>query len=141
MLIIQSAHPPRIPPHRYWLWYTTQRLVSGTVRQVYQKLKQFKVQFLVLQRKNDLSQVMLQCLPSSKVYQPFFTSTFFHSCENAKRLFPDQVDSALKCLSEKYDGPQPSDLCNLLEGEQFFASFDMGLEIRTGLAPRSGPLK
>lgn len=124
------------PPHRYWLWYTSQRLVCGTVRKVYQKLKQFKVQFLVLQRKNDLSQVMLQCLPSSKVYQPLCSlSTLLNSCKNANcRLFPDQVDSALKCLCEKYDGPQPSDLCDLLEGEQFFASFDMGLEIRTGVA-------
>lgn len=56
--------------------------------------------------------------------------------ENAKRRLspPDQVDSALKCLSEKYDGPQPSDLCHLLEGEQFFASFQMGLDIRTSPA-------
>lgn len=53
--------------HRYWLWYTTQRFVCGGVRKVYQKLKQFKVQFLVLQRRTDPSQVMLQCLPSNKV--------------------------------------------------------------------------
>lgn len=53
--------------HRYWLWYTTQRFVCGGVRKVYQKLKQFKVQFFVLQRKTDPSQVMLQCLPSNKV--------------------------------------------------------------------------
>lgn len=52
---------------RYWLWYTTQQLVCGGVRKVYQKLKQFKVQFLVLQRKSDPSQVILQCLPSNKV--------------------------------------------------------------------------
>lgn len=56
---------------RYWLWYTTQRFVCGGVRKVYQKLKQFKVQFLVLQRKTDPSQVMLQCLPSNKVQKPF----------------------------------------------------------------------
>lgn len=53
--------------HRYWLWYTTQKMVSGSVRKIYQKLKQFKVQFLVLQRKSDPSQVILQCLPSNKV--------------------------------------------------------------------------
>lgn len=53
--------------HRYWLWYTTQKIVCGTVREIYQKLKQFKVQFLVLQRKSDPSQVILQCLPSNKV--------------------------------------------------------------------------
>uniref|UniRef100_A0A8C4GQH5 P53-induced death domain protein 1 n=1 Tax=Dicentrarchus labrax TaxID=13489 RepID=A0A8C4GQH5_DICLA len=91
----------------YWLWYTTHRCVSGVVRKVYQKLKQFKVQFLVLQRKTDPSQVMLQCLPSNK------------------------VDSRVQSLSEQYDGPQPSDLCDLLEGEQFFAGFEKGLDIST----------
>lgn len=64
--------------HRYWLWYTTQRCVSGVVRKVYQRLKQFKVQFLVLQRKTDPSQVMLQCLPSNKVcYSPLYAVTVF----------------------------------------------------------------
>ncbi|XP_070686732.1 p53-induced death domain-containing protein 1 [Pempheris klunzingeri] len=91
----------------YWLWYTTQRCVSGVVRKVYQRLKQFKVQFLVLQRKTDPSQVMLQCLPS------------------------DKVDSRVQSLSEQYDGPLPSDLCDLLEGEQFFAGFEKGLDIST----------
>ncbi|CAJ1056562.1 p53-induced death domain-containing protein 1 [Xyrichtys novacula] len=89
----------------YWLWYTTQRCVSGVVRKVYQKLKQFKVQFMVLQRKTDPSQVMLQCLPANK------------------------VESRVQSLSEQYDGPQPSDLCDLLEGEQFFAGFERGLDI------------
>ncbi|XP_033941633.1 p53-induced death domain-containing protein 1 [Pseudochaenichthys georgianus] len=91
----------------YWLWYTTQRCVGGVVRKVYQRLKQFKVQFLVLQRKTDPSQVMLQCLPSNK------------------------VESRVQSLSERYDGPQPSDLCDLLEGEQFFAGFEKGLDIST----------
>uniref|UniRef100_I3KEN1 P53-induced death domain protein 1 n=1 Tax=Oreochromis niloticus TaxID=8128 RepID=I3KEN1_ORENI len=91
----------------YWLWYTTQRCVSGVVRKIYQRLKQFKVQFLVLQRKTDPSQVLLQCLPSNK------------------------VESRMQSLSEQYDGPQPSDLCDLLEGEQFFAGFERGLEIST----------
>ncbi|XP_061891571.1 p53-induced death domain-containing protein 1 isoform X4 [Entelurus aequoreus] len=91
----------------YWLWYKTQRIVGGMVRKVYQRLKQFKVQFLVLQRKTDPSQVLLQCLPTNKV--------------------EDQVQS----LSERYDGPQPSDLCELLEGEQFFAGFERGLDIYT----------
>ncbi|KAM7396819.1 hypothetical protein PAMP_019829 [Pampus punctatissimus] len=59
----------------YWLWYTTQRCVSGVVRKVYQKLKQFKVQFFVLQRKTDPSQVLLQCLPANKVcYSPLLCS-------------------------------------------------------------------
>ncbi|XP_034542627.1 p53-induced death domain-containing protein 1 [Notolabrus celidotus] len=89
----------------YWLWYTTQRCVGGVVRKVYQKLMQFKVQFLVLQRKTDPSQVMLQCLPANK------------------------VENRVQSLSEQYDGPQPSDLCDLLEGEQFFAGFERGLDI------------
>uniref|UniRef100_A0A3Q3INT7 P53-induced death domain protein 1 n=1 Tax=Monopterus albus TaxID=43700 RepID=A0A3Q3INT7_MONAL len=89
----------------YWLWYTTQRCVSGVVRKVYQRLKQFKVQFLVLQRRTDASQVLLQCLPANK------------------------VEGRVQYLSEQYDGPQPSDLCDLLEGEQFFAGFEKGLDI------------
>lgn len=52
---------------RYWLWYTTHSCISGVVRKVYHRLKQFRVQFLVLQRKTDLVQVLLQCLPSDKV--------------------------------------------------------------------------
>ncbi|XP_060933212.1 p53-induced death domain-containing protein 1 [Limanda limanda] len=91
----------------YWLWYTTQRYVSGVARKVYQRLKQFKVQFFVLQRKQDPSQVLLQCLPSNK------------------------VEGRVQSLSEQYDGPQPSDLCDLLEGEQFFAGFERGLDIST----------
>uniref|UniRef100_UPI003AADC97F p53-induced death domain-containing protein 1 n=1 Tax=Centroberyx gerrardi TaxID=166262 RepID=UPI003AADC97F len=89
----------------YWLWYTTQRCVSGVVRRVYQRLKQFKVQFMVLQRKTDPPHVLLQCLPANK------------------------VESRVQSLSEQYDGPQPSDLCDLLEGEQFFAGFERGLDI------------
>ncbi|KAM4733971.1 LOW QUALITY PROTEIN: p53-induced death domain-containing protein 1 [Anableps anableps] len=91
----------------YWLWYTTQRCVSGVVRKVYQRLKQFKVQFLVLQRKTDPAQVLLQCLPANK------------------------IEGRVQSLSEQYDGPQPSDLCDLLEGEQFFAGFERGLDIVT----------
>ncbi|MED6294013.1 hypothetical protein CHARACLAT_016580 [Characodon lateralis] len=91
----------------YWLWYTTQRCVSGVVRKVYQRLKQFKVQFLVLQRKMDPAQVLLQCLPANK------------------------IEGRVQSLSEQYDGPQPSDLCDLLEGEQFFAGFERGLDIVT----------
>lgn len=91
----------------YWLWYTTQQCVSGVVRKVYQRLKQFKVQFLVMQRKTDPPQVLLQCLPA------------------------DKVDSRVQALSTQYDGPHPSDLCDLLEGEQFFAGFEKGLDIST----------
>lgn len=89
----------------YWLWYTTQRCVSGVVRRVYQRLKQFRVQFLVLQRKTDPKQVILQCLPANK------------------------VENRVVSLSQQYEGPQPSDLCDLLEGEQFFAGFERGLDV------------
>lgn len=44
-----------------------------------------------------------------------------------------QVDSRLATLSEQYDGPQPSDVCNLLEGEQFFAGFERGIDITSGV--------
>ncbi|KAK7892103.1 hypothetical protein WMY93_024066 [Mugilogobius chulae] len=91
----------------YWLWYTTQQCVSGVVRKVYQRLKQFKVQFLVMQKKTDPPQVLLQCLPA------------------------DKVDSRVQALLAQYDGPHPSDLCDLLEGEQFFAGFERGLDIST----------
>ncbi|XP_061078573.1 p53-induced death domain-containing protein 1 [Conger conger] len=91
----------------YWLWYTTKRSVCGVVRKVYHRLRQFRVQFLVLQRKADPMQVLLQCLPTSK------------------------VDSCLQSLSPLYEGPQPSDLCELMEGEQFFAGFESGININS----------
>ncbi|XP_067291927.1 p53-induced death domain-containing protein 1 isoform X2 [Pseudorasbora parva] len=89
----------------YWLWYTTHRCVSGVVRKMYQRLKQFRVRFLALQRKSDPEQVLLQCLPS------------------------DKAENRLESLSEQYEGPQPSELCILLEGEQFFAGFERGIDI------------
>ena len=39
----------------------------------------------------------------------------------------------MESLSVQYDGPQPSDLCDLLEGEQFFAGFERGLDVNAGL--------
>ncbi|KAL0155368.1 hypothetical protein M9458_049631, partial [Cirrhinus mrigala] len=72
---------------------------------MYHRLKQFRVRFLALQRKNDPEQVLLQCLPS------------------------DKAESRLASLSEQYEGPQPSELCVLLEGEQFFAGFERGIDI------------
>lgn len=44
-----------------------------------------------------------------------------------------QVDNRVQSLAELYDGPQPSDMCDLLEGEQFFAGFERGLDVSTGL--------
>lgn len=130
------------------MWYTTQRIVCGTVRKVYQKLKQFKVQFLVLQRKTDPSQVILQCLPSNKVSycslcccRVHLTTTCTcvrgvnteHMEKSPILLLCAQVDNRVQSLAELYDGPQPSDMCDLLEGEQFFAGFERGLDISTGL--------
>ncbi|KAA8590090.1 hypothetical protein FQN60_014024 [Etheostoma spectabile] len=89
------------PTAQTWTDITSQVSLSithfGVVRKVYQRLKQFRVQFLVLQRKTD----------------------------------PSQVESRVQSLSEQYDGPQPSDLCDLLEGEQFFAGFERGLDVST----------
>ncbi|XP_056307786.1 p53-induced death domain-containing protein 1 [Danio aesculapii] len=91
----------------YWLWYTTHRCVSGVVRKMYHRLKQFRVRFLALQRKNDPEQILLQCLPS------------------------DKAESRLESLADQYEGPQPSELCVLLEGEQFFAGFERGIDINS----------
>lgn len=91
----------------YWLWYTTHRCVSGVVRKMYQRLKQFRVRFLALQRKSDPEQILLQCLPS------------------------DKAESRLESLADQYEGPQPSELCVLLEGEQFFAGFERGIDINS----------
>lgn len=44
----------------------------------------------------------------------------------------------MQSLAELYDGPQPSDMCDLLEGEQFFAGFERGLDISTGQKVWSG---
>lgn len=48
-------------------------------------------------------------------------------------MVPAQVEVRVQSLAEQYEGPQPSDLCDLLEGEQFFAGFERGLDISTGL--------
>ncbi len=58
---------------------------------------------------------------------------FMHECQTVIVTLPAQVDNRVQSLSEHYDGPQPSDLCVLLEGEQFFAGFERGLDISTGL--------
>jgi len=52
-------------------------------------------------------------------------------------VFPAQIEVRVQSLSEQYDGPQPSELCDLLEGEQFFAGFERGLDISTGLKSSS----
>lgn len=87
VIALHSAHH-----HRYWLWYTTRRCVSGVVRKVYQKLKQFKVQFFVLQRKTDPSQVLLQCLPANKVCN-------FSLCAVAQQFIKTTYSKDSLCIS------------------------------------------
>ncbi|MBN3294959.1 PIDD1 protein, partial [Amia calva] len=89
----------------YWLWFCARRCVGGVVRRVFERLRMFRVQFLVQQRRSDPRQVLLQCLPTN------------------------QIQSAVEALSAQYDGPQPSDLCEMLEGEQFFAGFESGIAV------------
>ncbi|MBN3315372.1 PIDD1 protein, partial [Atractosteus spatula] len=89
----------------YWLWYTTRRCVGGVVRRVYERLRNCVCVWL-------LQGVLCECECVLTVARTVF-----------------QVESTLQSLSELYDGPRPSDLCELLEGEQFFAGFERGLEI------------
>ncbi|XP_056382907.1 p53-induced death domain-containing protein 1 isoform X2 [Hyla sarda] len=42
---------------------------------------------------------------------------------------PEQVESTVKRLQDRYKGPEPSDLVELVEGEQFFATFEQGLKL------------
>ncbi|KAH0620999.1 hypothetical protein JD844_021979 [Phrynosoma platyrhinos] len=41
----------------------------------------------------------------------------------------EQVDPVLKKLQDRYRGPEPSDMVEMLEGEQFFAAFERGISI------------
>ncbi|KAJ7344329.1 hypothetical protein JRQ81_000279 [Phrynocephalus forsythii] len=89
----------------YWLWCTTKACIGGIARKVYKKLRMYQVNFIALQRKKDPEQILLQCLPKHK------------------------VDPVLKKLHDRYQGPEPSDMVEMLEGEQFFAAFERGLSI------------
>ncbi|NXA07166.1 PIDD1 protein, partial [Sapayoa aenigma] len=89
----------------YWLWYTTKRYVGGLAKKVYERLRLYQVNFIALQRKKDPEQVLLQCVPKHK------------------------VDSVLKKLQNRYRGPEPSDMVEMFEGEQFFAAFERGISI------------
>uniref|UniRef100_A0A8C4RWZ3 P53-induced death domain protein 1 n=1 Tax=Erpetoichthys calabaricus TaxID=27687 RepID=A0A8C4RWZ3_ERPCA len=89
----------------YWLWYTTKHYIGGVVRNVYKRLRLYQVRFLALQRKKDPEQILLQCLPNQK------------------------IDSAVQKLNSRYDGPEPSEIISMLEGEQFFAGFEKGIEV------------
>lgn len=43
-----------------------------------------------------------------------------------------QVEPVLKKLQERYRGPEPSDMVEMFEGEQFFAAFERGISIDAG---------
>ncbi|XP_067396640.1 LOW QUALITY PROTEIN: p53-induced death domain-containing protein 1 [Emydura macquarii macquarii] len=89
----------------YWLWYTTKTYIGGMARKVYQRLRLYQVNFIALQRKKDPEQVLLQCVPKHK------------------------IDPVLGKLHDRYQGPEPSDIVELFEGEQFFAAFERGINI------------
>uniref|UniRef100_A0A8D2MCP3 Netrin receptor UNC5 n=1 Tax=Zonotrichia albicollis TaxID=44394 RepID=A0A8D2MCP3_ZONAL len=90
---------------RYWLWYTTKTYIGGIAKKVYERLRLYQVNFIALQRKRDPEQVLLQCVPKHK------------------------VDPVLKKLQDRYRGPEPSDMVDMFEGEQFFAAFERGISI------------
>ncbi|XP_070621451.1 p53-induced death domain-containing protein 1 [Erythrolamprus reginae] len=89
----------------YWLWCTTKAYIGGFAKEVYKRLRMYRVNFIALQRKKDPEQVLLQCLPKHK------------------------VDPVLKKLHDRYRGPEPSDIVEMFEGEQFFAAFEQGISI------------
>ncbi|CAI9610899.1 unnamed protein product, partial [Staurois parvus] len=91
----------------YWLWYTTKSYVGELAKTVYKRLRMYQVNFVALQRKRDPEQVLLQCVPKHK------------------------VDSTVKKLRDRYKGPEPSELVELVEGEQFFAAFEQGLKLHS----------
>lgn len=51
-----------------------------------------------------------------------------------KHCCPCQVDPVLKKLQDRYRGPEPSDMVEMFEGEQFFAAFERGISIDMGMA-------
>ncbi|NXK96589.1 PIDD1 protein, partial [Formicarius rufipectus] len=89
----------------YWLWYTTKTYIEGIAKKVYERLRLYQVNFIALQRKNDPEQVLLQCVPRHK------------------------VEPVVKKLQHRYRGPEPSDMVEMFEGEQFFAAFERGISI------------
>ncbi|KAG8438035.1 hypothetical protein GDO86_008643 [Hymenochirus boettgeri] len=91
----------------YWLWYTTKTYIGEVAKNVYNRLRMYQVNFVALQRKKDPEQVLLQCVPKQK------------------------VDNIVKKLKDRYKGPEPSDLVELLEGEQFFAAFEQGIQLHS----------
>ncbi|XP_052051348.1 p53-induced death domain-containing protein 1 isoform X2 [Apodemus sylvaticus] len=75
----------------YWLWYTTKACVGGLARKAWERLRLHRVNLIALQRRRDPEQVLLQCLPRSK------------------------VDAALGRLRDRYHGPEPSETVEMFE--------------------------
>ncbi|XP_029812792.1 p53-induced death domain-containing protein 1 isoform X2 [Suricata suricatta] len=89
----------------YWLWYTAKTCAQGLARRAWERLRLHRVSLIALQRRRDPQQVLLQCLPLSK------------------------VDATLRRLLERYRGPEPSDTVEMFEGEKFFAAFEGGIDV------------
>ncbi|XP_032747335.1 p53-induced death domain-containing protein 1 isoform X2 [Rattus rattus] len=75
----------------YWLWYTTKTCVGGLARKAWERLRLHRVNLIALQRRRDPEQVLLQCLPRSK------------------------VDATLSRLLDRYRGPEPSETVEMFE--------------------------
>ncbi|POI27829.1 hypothetical protein CIB84_008421, partial [Bambusicola thoracicus] len=127
----------------YWLWYTTKTYIGGIAKKVYERLRMYQVNFIALQRRKDPEQVLLQCLPKHKVWyelhclspklpRPPFVECKDNSVPNGPGHCPKvmaEVDPVLKKLQDRYRGPEPSDMVEMFEGEQFFAAFERGISI------------
>lgn len=59
--------PPSSPAPRYWLWYTTKACVGHLAGKAWRRLRLHHVNLIALQRRRDPEQILLQCLPRSKV--------------------------------------------------------------------------
>uniref|UniRef100_A0A8C5MYW3 Uncharacterized protein n=1 Tax=Leptobrachium leishanense TaxID=445787 RepID=A0A8C5MYW3_9ANUR len=79
--------------------------IMNFIRTLVKLLRTYHVNFIVMQKKDDKQQVLVQCVPK------------------------DKVKSTLEALESRYDGPRHSDRIDLIEGEEFFASFELGINI------------
>ncbi|XP_076971403.1 p53-induced death domain-containing protein 1 [Tamandua tetradactyla] len=116
----------------YWLWYTAKTCVGGLARKAWERLRLHRVNLLALQRRRDPEQVLLQCLPHSKVggwARGGGAGQGHPGPSGQDQAGALQVDATLKRLLERYRGPEPSDTVELFEGEEFFAAFERGIEV------------
>ncbi|XP_013913167.1 PREDICTED: p53-induced death domain-containing protein 1 [Thamnophis sirtalis] len=87
----------------YWLWCTTKAYIGGFAKEVYKRLRETVSIALTL-------------------------AYFSAFCGIVIRY----VDPVLKKLHDRYRGPEPSDIVEMFEGEQFFAAFEQGISIDAG---------